>query len=85
MSKTAVLITSLLCLGGVFASRLLGGFATWPGTILNFITIVLWAAVVYAVYADAKQRGKSPGFAGLTLLTGGFGGLIYYFVIFKEQ
>ena len=86
MSKLSVLITSLLSLivTGLFNYLPESGMIGLK--IGSFIgTIILWVAVVYVVFADAKQRNKSPGFAGLTLITGGIGGLIYYFVIFKEQ
>jgi len=86
MSKISVIITSILSLIVTFIFNYLPDSGMNELKIGSFVaTIILWIAVVFVVFADAKKRNKSPGFAGLTLITGGIGGLIYYFVIFREQ
>lgn len=84
MSKNSVLITSLisLILTGIY------NFVPLPYTpkgILFYTLIIVWIAVVYVVFSDTKKRGKPTIFAGLALLLGGIGGLIYYFTISKES
>ena len=84
MGKNSVLITSLisLILTGIY------NFVPLPYTpkgILFYTLIIVWIAVVYVVFSDTKKRGKPTIFAGLALLLGGIGGLIYYFTIYKES
>ena len=84
MSKNLVLITSLvhLIIAGIY------GFANLSTNIKRIVLIValIWSlVVVVAVFADAKQRGKSAAFAGLGLFLGGLGGLIYYSMIYGEN
>jgi len=84
MSKNLILITSII-------SLILAGIYTFfslsytPKGILFYTLIIVWIAVVYIVFSDAKKRGKPTIFTGLALLLGGIGGLIYYFTISKES
>ena len=45
------------------------------------LAIIFYMSNVYIVFVDAKTRNISHGYAGLPLVLGGLGGLIYYFII----
>lgn len=82
MSKNAVLVLSLVSLANA-------AFTSFGGEILNIIgwgiAIALYVALIVFVVRDAKQRGKSMVLLVLPVLLGAIGGLIYYFIIFKEK
>ena len=84
MSKNSVLITSIisLVLWGIYNFYPL---SYTPKGIIFYTIILVWIALVYVVFSDTKKRGKPTIFAGLALLLGGIGGLIYYFTIYKES
>lgn len=88
MGKNTILIVSIISiLSLIVFNNLPRNISIVPAPIYFSVflsVIVLWVINVYFVFKDAKSRKKSPGFAGLTLLLGGIGGIIYYAVIFKE-
>lgn len=89
MGKTSVLTISLLSLASVVGFNLIPRkVSVVPAGIqlaVLGIAIILWIAVIAVVFGDAKKRQKSAGWAGLALVLGGIGGLIYFFTIRKES
>lgn len=81
MVKNTVLIVSLasLVISVLYnVLQLTGGIKTG----FFVLTGILWIAVPFVVFSDAKERGRKHGaWGGLCFLTGWIGGLIYYFTI----
>ena len=82
MSKTLILALSLVSL----VSAVVTSFGDETLNIIGFIiAIPLYIALIVFVAMDAKQKGKSMALIILPVLLGAIGGLIYYFIVFKEK
>ena len=81
MSKILILALSLVSL----VSAVVTSFGDETLNVIGLIiAIPLYIALIVFVAMDAKQKGKSMALIILPVLLGAIGGLIYYFIVFKE-
>lgn len=84
MSKTTILVMSIISMLLTAVYNVLPLSPSFSA-ILFLLLVLAWIVTVVVVFGDVKRRGKSQIFTGLTLFFGGFGSLIYYFTIRKEE
>jgi hypothetical protein len=84
MSKNSVLITSIIQIAITIAYFLVTTKTTLWG-LLQTGALIFCIVIAFVIYSDAKRRGKSAAFAALGIFLGGIGGLIYYFIIYKDS